>query len=46
VTQLQNSLTQQMAAADTLIYGLQQQASEIQDVFTAEQDSELETASL
>jgi flagellar hook-associated protein 2 len=41
VTQLQNNLTQQMAAADTMIYDLQQQATEIQDMFTAEQDSEL-----
>jgi DNA polymerase sigma len=42
VTQLQNTLTQQMAAADTLIYGLQQQATEIEDMLTAEQDSNLQ----
>lgn len=41
LTQLQNNLTQQMAAADTMIYSLQQQASEIQGMFTAEQDSEM-----
>ncbi|HUE23638.1 MAG TPA: flagellar filament capping protein FliD [Bryobacteraceae bacterium] len=41
VTQLQSNLTQQMAAADAAIYDLQQQASEMQDMFTAEQDSEM-----
>jgi flagellar hook-associated protein 2 len=41
VTQLQSNLTQQMAAADAAIYELQQQASEMQDMFTAEQDSEM-----
>jgi flagellar hook-associated protein 2 len=41
VSQLQSNLTQQMAAADAMIYDLQQQASEMQDMFTAEQDSEM-----
>ncbi|HXM42070.1 MAG TPA: flagellar filament capping protein FliD [Bryobacteraceae bacterium] len=41
VTQMQSNLTQQMAAADASIYDLQQQASEMQDMFTAEQDSEM-----
>lgn len=41
VTQLQSNLTQQMALADASIYDLQQQASEMQDMFTAEQDSEM-----
>ena len=34
-----------MAAADAMIYELQQQATEIQDMFTAEQDSLMEAAS-
>jgi flagellar hook-associated protein 2 len=46
VTQLQTNLTQQMAAADTLIYGLQQQATEMQDVFTAEQDDQMEASAV
>lgn len=46
VTQLQNTLTQQMAAADTMIYALQQQATEIQQMFTAEQDSEMEMSTV
>jgi len=46
VTQLQSNLTQQMAAADTLIYTLQQQQSEMQEMFTAEEDNELEAASV
>jgi len=46
VTQLQSNLTQQMAAADTLIYTLQQQQSEMQQMFNAEQDNELEAASV
>jgi flagellar hook-associated protein 2 len=41
VTQLQSNLTQQMATADAMIYDLEQQASEMQDMFTAEQDSEM-----
>lgn len=45
VTQLQNNLTQQMAAADTMIYDLEQQDTEIQDMFTAEQDSLMGQAS-
>jgi flagellar hook-associated protein 2 len=46
VTLLQNTLTQQMAAADTMIYSLQQQQSEMQSMFTAEQDNDLEAASV
>ena len=46
VTQLQTNLTQQMAAADTMIYDLQQQSSQLQGIFTAEQDSEIEAASV
>jgi flagellar hook-associated protein 2 len=41
VSQLQSNLTQQMAAADAAIYDLQQQATEMQNMFTAEQDSEM-----
>ena len=39
VAQLQASLTQQMAAADAMIYGMQQQASQIQNILTAQEDS-------
>jgi flagellar hook-associated protein 2 len=46
VNQLQTSLTQQMSAADAMIYSLQQQATQMQDMFTAEQDSEIEAASV
>ena len=46
VTQLQTNLTQQMAAADAMIYELQQQATQMQNMFTAEQDSEIESASV
>jgi flagellar hook-associated protein 2 len=46
VTQLQTNLTQQMAAADATIYDLQQQATQMQGIFTAEQDSEIESASV
>jgi flagellar hook-associated protein 2 len=46
VSQLQTSLTQQMAAADAMIYQLQQQATQMQGIFTAEQDSEIESASV
>lgn len=35
LTLLQANLTQKMAAADTMIYALQQQASQMQDMFTA-----------
>jgi len=44
VNQLQTNLTQQMASADSMIYELQQQATQIQGIFTAEQDSEIESA--
>jgi len=46
VTQLQTNLTQQMAAADATIYELQQQTTQMQGIFTAEQDSEIESASV
>jgi flagellar hook-associated protein 2 len=45
VSQLQTNLTQQMSAADAMIYELQQQATQVQGIFTAEQDSEIESAS-
>lgn len=41
VTLLQTNLTQQMAAADALIYELQQQASQMQDMFTAMRDAQI-----
>ena len=41
VTQLQTSLTQQMAAADAMLYSMQQQASQIQGILTAEQDAQV-----
>jgi hypothetical protein len=44
VTQLQTNLTQQMAAADTMIYDLQQQTPRCKDMFTAEQDSEIQAS--
>jgi len=44
VSQLQTNLTQQMAAADAMIYELQQQATEMQDMFTAEQDAQIGSA--
>jgi flagellar hook-associated protein 2 len=44
VTQLQTNLTQQMSAADAMIYELQQQATEMQDMFTAEQDAQIGSA--
>jgi len=44
VTQLQTNLTQQMASADTLIYDLQQQQSEIQGMFNAEQANQIQSA--
>jgi flagellar hook-associated protein 2 len=46
VNQLQTNLTQQMAAADAMIYDLQQQTTQLQGIFTAEQDSEIESASV
>jgi flagellar hook-associated protein 2 len=46
VSQLQTNLTQQMAAADAMIYQLQQQATQMQGIFTAEQDAEIESASV
>ena len=44
MTQLQTNLTQQMSAADAMIYELQQQSTEMQDMFTAMQDSEIGSA--
>jgi flagellar hook-associated protein 2 len=44
VSQLQTDLTQQMASADAAIYELQQQTTQMQGLFTAEQDSEIESA--
>ena len=44
VTQLQTNLTQQMAAADAMIYELQQQATEMQDMFTAIEDAQIGSA--
>jgi flagellar hook-associated protein 2 len=41
VSQLQANLTQQMSAADSLIYEMQQQSTQIDGIFTAEQDSEM-----
>jgi flagellar hook-associated protein 2 len=41
VSQLQTNLTRQMAAADAMIYELQQQATEMQDMFTAMQDAQI-----
>jgi len=41
VTQLQTNLTQQMSAADAMIYELQQQSTEINGIFTAQQDSDM-----
>ena len=41
VTLLQGNLTTQMAAADSMIYELQQQSTEISGIFTAEQDAEM-----
>lgn len=41
VTLLQTSLTQQMAAADAMLYSMQQQATEIQGILTAEQDAQV-----
>jgi flagellar hook-associated protein 2 len=41
VTQLQTNLTQQMSAADAMIYELQQQSTEIDGIFTAQQDSDM-----
>ncbi|HUO30811.1 MAG TPA: flagellar filament capping protein FliD [Bryobacteraceae bacterium] len=44
VNQLQASLTQQMSAADAVIYSLQQQATEMQDLFQSIQANEMGTA--
>jgi len=41
VTLLQQSLTQQMAAADAMLYSMQQQTSQIQGILTAEQDAQV-----
>jgi hypothetical protein len=41
VTLLQSNLTTQMAAADSMIYELQQQSTEISGIFTAQQDAEM-----
>jgi len=41
VAQLQTTLTQQMSAADALIYSMQQQATYYQSMFTAQQDAEI-----
>ena len=46
VTLMQQNLTQQMAAADTMIYDLQQQATEMQEMFTAQQATEMQSATL
>jgi flagellar hook-associated protein 2 len=44
VSQLQTNLTQQMAASDAMIYELQQQATEMQDMFTAMRDAQIGSA--
>ncbi len=41
LTLLQSKLTQQMAAADTMIYALQQQASILQQMLTSQQANEM-----
>ncbi|HLY19877.1 MAG TPA: flagellar filament capping protein FliD [Bryobacteraceae bacterium] len=41
VTQLQTNLTNQMSAADAMIYSMQQQSTYFQQMFTAEQDAEM-----
>ena len=44
LTLLQANLTQQMAAADATIYSLQQQATELQSMFTAIEASQMQSA--
>jgi flagellar hook-associated protein 2 len=46
VTLLQQNLTQQMAAADTMIYSLQQQESMLQSMFTTEQAANMLASTL